>query len=104
MTQNITTPKRYFAVPEETIFLVLGILRLESDGIKNPASNIDTALKEIKACCTHSEAMIPALNKKEKDYLIAVIRDDMEEYPAGDEILTEEMRDKLFEKIKAVKV
>ena len=44
-------PKGYFKVPEDTVYLLLGILRLEKDGIKNPASNIDTALKELKDCC-----------------------------------------------------
>ena len=44
-------PKGYFKVPEDTVYLLLGILRLEKDGIKNPASNIDTAQKELKDCC-----------------------------------------------------
>ena len=43
-------PKGYFKVPEDTVYLLLGILRLEKDGIKNPASNIDTAQKELKDC------------------------------------------------------
>ena len=44
------------------------------------------------------------LNKAEKDYFLAVIRDDMVDFPEGDEILTEEARNKLFEKIQAVEV
>ena len=44
-------PKKHFKVPEDTVYLLLGILRLERDGVKNPASNIDTALKELKDCC-----------------------------------------------------
>jgi hypothetical protein len=31
------------------------------------------------------------------------MRDDMEEYPGGDEILTPEMRDKLYDKVIALK-
>jgi hypothetical protein len=43
------------------------------------------------------------LNKKEQQYLMAVIWNDGLEFPTGDEILSEGERDKLYEKIKAVK-
>jgi hypothetical protein len=42
--------QRCISVPEDTLYLILGILRLERDGVKNPASNIETAMKEIKDC------------------------------------------------------
>ena len=45
--------KRIYEVPEDTMFLILGVLRLEKDGIKNPASNIEIAMKELKACTSH---------------------------------------------------
>ena len=49
------------------------------------------------------------LNKKEQQYLMAVIWNDGLEFPTGDEIPTDEIlsegeRDKLYEKIKAAKV
>jgi hypothetical protein len=43
------------------------------------------------------------LNKRELQYIECVMRDDMVEFPDGDEILTEEMRNKLYEKVIALK-
>jgi hypothetical protein len=43
------------------------------------------------------------LNKRELQYIECVMRDDMEEFPGGDEILTPEKRDKLFDKVIALK-
>ena len=47
---------KYIKVPEDTVYLLLGILRLEKNGVKNPMSNIETALKELKDCTSHSSA------------------------------------------------
>ena len=56
--------QKYFSVPEDTVYLILGILRLEKDGVRNPISNIETALKELRGCASHS-ANTGAQNKAE---------------------------------------
>ena len=43
------------------------------------------------------------LNKKEQQYLVELIETDMGDFPEGD-ILTGDNRNKLYEKIKSVKV
>jgi hypothetical protein len=45
------------------------------------------------------------LNKKERKYLMALIKDDVVEYPEGDEdFLNNEQREKLLQKIGDMKV
>jgi hypothetical protein len=43
------------------------------------------------------------LNKRELQYIECVMRDDMADFPDGDEILTAEARNKLWEKVIALK-
>src|SRR5271157_2832355 len=71
-------PVRYFNVPEDTIYLILGILRLEKDGVKNPASNIDTALEELKECCAgRSDRRQPAPSSKHGINLVKYVKREM---------------------------
>jgi hypothetical protein len=46
-------PQKIIPVPEDTLYLVLGVLRLVRDGVINPESNIETAMREIKECFDH---------------------------------------------------
>jgi hypothetical protein len=59
MTATPARQPQYFRVPDDTVYLLLGILRLEADGVKNPKSNIETAMKELKACASHTSPPAP---------------------------------------------
>ena len=48
-------PIKYFQVPEDTVYLLIGILKLDLQGVHNPRSNIETGINELESCCSHSD-------------------------------------------------